>query len=628
MIIKMDTRSIVRAAFRQKWKFILTFVPIISLAVTYILLATPIYMGSAKLLIQFGQDARPEIQLNRNQNLTAEEKRGLIQSNINILRSRDLIEELLKGFSLTDIYPELSEIDNEERRMNAAISRYLTDLQTPATSNAGIIDVIIYHSDDQIALVLLERHVSLFIKSQTLFFSNPQADVIREQTEKALADLERGNRAILDFKDRTGVTSIDEEISILLNKRSDISEYLTTYEGNSDLLMPLPAKKDVNPNNVPFPALDEAQRRIDELRAQEQEMLLTYKPDSQVVRKIRQNIQAETKSLQSSIQTLQDKVTELDERITQMNIYKSEYDILRRNVELKESAYERALARMQAAEVNDDLNKRNITQIALIETPSVSVKPVRPNKKLLLLLGLVIASCLAGGLVIVSELLDTRIIAADQITHLFKVPLLSDFMKLRSFRRRYRCRLPVNQLEFLIQEMEASTKDKKIKVLSLSSCNLDEGTTTIAFNLANYLSINHPEQKILVIDDSRHTQFESIELSAEEAFASKPAFEPSVYTLSFGRHKNQIINEETFKVLQKNFDMVIITASNLMNDPISTRINSLADVTAFVLEAEKTRYPVVAEAIKRIERNNINLIGFILNKKHYYIPKWMYKFIK
>ncbi len=628
MIIKMDTRSVFRAAFRQKWKFFAIFIPIVSAALLYILLSTPVFLSAAKFMVQFEQDSRPEITQNQIVKLTAEEKRGLIQSNLNIFRSRDLVEQLLGNFSLDEIYPHLLDTkdSNPQKKMDRAILNYMEDLQTIPSSSAGIIDVGVYHKNPTIALELLEKHVALFIERQSEFFNNAQTDIIREQTDKSLDDLQKANKELLDFKDTSGVTSIDEEITILLNKRSDITEYLTTYSEKSGTSLPLPAKKTDGGEGVPFPALDEAQKRISELRSQEQELLLTYNERSDVVQKVRENLRAEIGNLKRSTGALQDKLADLDMQIAKMNAYKSQYDILRRNVDLKEAAYERALSRMQAAEVNEDLNKRKITQIALIEKPSVPVRPAKPNKKLILLLSVVLAACIGGAIAIISELMDTRIVAADQISHLFKAPLLASYMYIDRFQKRHKSKLPVNDLEFLVQEINTK-KEADSKIISVTSCNQNEGTSTLVFNLANYLSVSRTDLRILVIDDTKLTYFEAEEIDLHTA-TTKASFPPALYFLSFGEYKNRMIKEGVFAQISKNFDLVFITSSNLINDPISTRINSFADMSIFMIEAERTRYPVVQAAISRTDRNHINLIGFILNKKRFYIPNMFYNFIK
>lgn len=630
MIVKMDPRSILRAAFRQKWKFLAISLPILLICLIYALTADPMFRSSAKLFVKFGSDVRPETTPSSEGNLNAEEKRGLIQANVNIFRSRDIVEKLLEGVDLADVYPDIASESSlsSTRKMNAAVMTYLHNLSTFPTSNAGIIDIALYNENPDIALMLLERHIELFVESQTDFFSNPRAEIVREQTEKAMRDLQAANAALLAFKDQTGVTSIDEEISILLNTRSDIAEYLTTYDNESGIgSLPLPAKRSTSSNSTPLPALDELQRRISELRSQEKELLLTYKSDSDVIRKIRENIRSEIRSLKQATGALQAKLSDLDRRIAKMNEYKSRYDVLLREVTLKETTYENALARMQTAEVNDDLNKRKITQIALIEKPSVSTKPAKPNKKMIMLLGLVMAGFLGVGVAALAEVLDSRIIAADQVTTLYKeAPLLANFVFFNRFKKKHRSKLPVNELEFLLQEIETRNKDKS-KILSITSSNQNEGTSTLAYNLANYLSVSHPDFRVLVIDEEAMPDFETQELDPEHILESGN-YPPGFYSLMYAGFKNKVMNEELIAHLRKNFDMVFVTSSNLINDPFSTRINALTEMTIFVIEAEKTRHPVIEEVLKRTARNDINLIGFVLNKKQFYIPKWMYTFIK
>ena len=244
-----------------------------------------------------------------------------------------------------------------------------------------------------------------------------------------------------------------------------------------------------------------------------------------------------------------------------------------------------------------------------------------------MLLAIFSAGCLGLGVAALAEILDSRLVAADQISHLYQqAPLLANFTYFNSFRRKHRSKLPVNELEFLLQEIEAHNKEKS-KILSISSSHQNEGTSTLAFNLGNYLSISNPKLRVLVIDEENLPDFEAQEIDPAHILETSN-FPPGFFSLMYAGHKNKVISEDVMAHIRKNFDMVFITSSNLINDPFSTRINALAEMTIFVIEAEKTRHAVIEEVLKRITRNEINLIGFILNKKQYYIPKWMYNFIK
>lgn len=62
---------------------------------------------------------------------------------------------------------------------------------------------------------------------------------------------------------------------------------------------------------------------------------------------------------------------------------------------------------------------------------------------------------------------------------------------------------------------------------------------------------------------------------------------------------------------------------NLFNDAII--LASRVDGVVMVIQAEKTRWEVAQRAKQRIESSNRNIIGVVLNKRRFYIPRWLYR---
>jgi hypothetical protein len=46
-----------------------------------------------------------------------------------------------------------------------------------------------------------------------------------------------------------------------------------------------------------------------------------------------------------------------------------------------------------------------------------------------------------------------------------------------------------------------------------------------------------------------------------------------------------------------------------------------------VIEAERTRSPVAVQVKETVQQNNGTIIGAIMNKRRYYIPRLLYRWI-
>lgn len=700
MLVQMDVRSVFSTIFRQIWKFLLISAPIVLIALLYVLFATPTYQSTARLLVKFGQDARPDMALAQASGLSAEERRGLVQSNANILTNRDLAEAVLKKVTVEKAYPDLArKIDDPNRALSAAVTRFGKSLLLNTESAAGVIDVALEHRDPETAKLLLNELLDLFIERQSEIFGNPQAEVIREQAGAAFSQLEEANKELFAYKQKVGIASIDEEMTLLLNKRSDIAEYLSRQEvggpsadvaeedvivsedgevlavpAQESKLSVLPVKKGENNNEIPFPALDQIQTRIDDLRTKELELLRTYKPSSQVVQNLRKNIDAETEVLNTAIASLYDKLSELDARIIEMNQYKADYDVLQRKVQLSEEMYKTAQTRLQAAEVNRDLNERKITQISVLEQPAVPEKPAKPKKVLTMLLAIIMAGMFGLGACLISELIDTRFSYPEQLSAHLKEPLLATFSRkkiyangmvdtasyweeslkgLKGLAARImqkdipaedqkietvvdRKILSARSMGTLFQSMSSQMPDSGRKVLFVASSYKEEGATTIAWELSRYIT-DTIKKNVLFVDYADAQKGASL----LDVARGKARIEDAVTKITNGEGQLSVARladeiesggivaymddlSKVFAGLKNNFDYVIMPASNIILEMSHLSLSRLADGTVFVIEADRTRAPVAKQALQNLKNAGAKIVGVVLNKRYYYIPKWLY----
>jgi len=77
--------------------------------------------------------------------------------------------------------------------------------------------------------------------------------------------------------------------------------------------------------------------------------------------------------------------------------------------------------------------------------------------------------------------------------------------------------------------------------------------------------------------------------------------------------------------LRKRFDLVLIDSSPANTSPDGLGLSQKVDGIVLVVEAEKTRWPVVESVKERITRSGGKILGIVFNKRRYHIPKWLYR---
>lgn len=638
MLIQMDTRGVVGAAFRQIRKFLSVFVPVLALVVFYLLTAPRYYESNAILLVKFGQDARPEVAIEGTptSGLSAEERRGLVQSNLNILESRDLAEALVKDMGVSHLYPDIAEkTDDANRSLNLAVKRMMGDINAASHSDSGTLHVSVRNLDPVVANDALNRFIDIFTRKQAEIFGNPQSDALADQAHQAYLKLEESNQALTDFKVANNITSLDEELSLLLKQRGDLAGYLARRQDPSvqrDEAVDYTASAariGAAGEGGRFPVLEDIQRRIDEMSAREAALAQTYQPDSDVRRTLRHNIAVEQKNLADTVNALKAQIADLDRQIAEKQAHRAEYDNLTRAVHVSEDAYKTAQDRLLAAQVNDDLNQRKITRISVIQQPVVPEKPAYPNKALILVLGGLVAGLLGLAVALFAELTDQTFWRSEQLQTVLRLPVLGSFLR----RKRGKSQFSRQELATLYQSIAAAIPEGESKVISLSSCHDGQEAQAVAYALAAYATETLGRNVLLVSQEVQSGNSLSLLAVAQGRGALADALgrqgKVSVAALAALEEADTLIAaqqglEQVFAQLRGSYPLILVAMSGVGAAPAMQTVGRLTDGVVMVVEAERTRAPVVSQAVKQLLDGGSRLIGTVLNSRRLYIPGWLY----
>ena len=82
---------------------------------------------------------------------------------------------------------------------------------------------------------------------------------------------------------------------------------------------------------------------------------------------------------------------------------------------------------------------------------------------------------------------------------------------------------------------------------------------------------------------------------------------------------------ECLKALRWNFDYVLIDSPSRAAAPEITALAPLVDGVCVVVKAAQTRRGQIQHCQQVIENANGNFLGFILNKRSYPVPNWLYQ---
>jgi capsular exopolysaccharide synthesis family protein len=91
---------------------------------------------------------------------------------------------------------------------------------------------------------------------------------------------------------------------------------------------------------------------------------------------------------------------------------------------------------------------------------------------------------------------------------------------------------------------------------------------------------------------------------------------------------SELINKKSFETmleeLRKHYDLIFIDCCPISSMTDGVLVSKLADGTVYVIESERTDYPVIQTCIEELKGNNVTLLGAVLTKVNIKRQKKLY----
>ena len=486
MIIRVTPRGMLNTFFRHRNKFVLTFLPIIGLAAAYCFYAVPRYQSYASLLVKFasGQSGQQSNGVPSTAIAAAQVERiQIINSQIGVMQSNDLLVDALKTVKMERVYPGLANIADPALKLDLALLWLNRDLDVEPAKNSNIITLSLLNPDAAIGAKLLNVMIEKFIAIQSTLYQTAQLPFMEEQLAQARRKLETSRTAVEAFKAATGISSLEEERTLLLHQQSDAQESLTQaaskqqdaqgrYQKLEQLLKTMPSDIKLSDQNDRFKAVDDARLRVDDLLVQQKLKGDNYRADSTTMKTLsaqvnfaQQQLAAASKASAARVVTGVNPVrqqAEIDlmtaagdqdgatasrasyeaelgrigQKLSKLESQSQRLDALTLQQQVDEENFRNYLQAVNDARVTDDQNRQRISSIAVIQAPTVPAKPSHPRTKLALTAAFLVALVAGITVVMLAEMFDESFSTADQIETVLGLPVLGTFTIRRRMVRR------------------------------------------------------------------------------------------------------------------------------------------------------------------------------------------------
>ncbi len=202
----------------------------------------------------------------------------------------------------------------------------------------------------------------------------------------------------------------------------------------------------------------------------------------------------------------------------------------------------------------------------------------------------------------------------------------------------------VGELTKIEGNISSAAGDKEIKTILVTSSNRKEGKSTAAVSIAFGFSYESAKRILLIDGNLRSPVIHKIFNTEREPgladlcstnmeyFEVLKATESEYLTLipCGSRVKNSIdiLGSSAFREkllsLRPWYDYIVFDSPSVLESSDVAIVARYFDGVILVIECEKTRREVVESATEQLNKVDSYILGVVLNKRQYYIPKTLY----
>ena len=434
----MDIREFLSLAFKHKWKILITFITVATVVVVETLMSSPVYEAKTTIMIKPWKEVDSRVEIggsnnNSNVSLTQEE---LVNTEIQILTGRELAEKVITTLKLERMYPGTVGKERKGNPMDAAVETFAADLKVAGIRKSNVITVTFQHGDPALAARALNLLVDVFKEKHLALHSNPESSFIGTQLTSFENKLKASEKDLQQFQQANGVFSLEEQRSLLLRQRTELD---TSYKLASNNVSELRNKiasikgqlKYISKNNSRYTPTDrdkiviDAKSRLLEMQLKEQDLRRKYTENNRLVVNAKKEIELVNQFLKEQEENIVGKVKTsnpvyqnmeldlfraegdmtsqlarseavrnqlrlLDKEIAQLDSNENKIQNLKREIAINEKNFKTYADRNEEARISEALNRLKLSNISVIQAAAIPADPVKSNKILKMVVGLLV----------------------------------------------------------------------------------------------------------------------------------------------------------------------------------------------------------------------------------------------
>ena len=318
------------------------------------------------------------------------------------------------------------------------------NLDVKPSRESNVINVNYTGADPEFAAAVANAFAQAYINVNLdlrLAPAKQYATFFEEQTKTARAKLEAAQKALSDYQQANGITSVDERVDFETAKLNETSSQLTGIQGQTtdSQSKRSSGKADTVSEVMQSPLINGLKADIARLEAKLTESggnLGKNHPQTQrseaELATLKTQLDQETRKITSSIETtyqvskqresqLQGALAGQKNKVLALNKQRDELNVLRRDIESAQRTFE--VLSQRASQTNIE-SQTTQTNIAVLNPAAAPADPSKPKVFLNILVSIFLGTLLGVGLALMLELANRRVRSAQDLADALNMPLL------------------------------------------------------------------------------------------------------------------------------------------------------------------------------------------------------------
>jgi uncharacterized protein involved in exopolysaccharide biosynthesis len=469
----LTSRELLSILFKEKLKLFIIFTALCGAVIAYSFTLTPYYEATTRLLVKTGREFQTRSDPNQPiASVPSTTKLEIVNSEIQIMTSRDLVEAVVNKIGAQKLYPGSANVD-------AAIRSFEGDFKASPVEQTDVIAASYKNANHDVAVAALAATVELYQQKHAEMFADPRYKFLEQQTQqyqdqldavikkeadlrnaKSLFDVESQRSKLLDDRAATAAIigqlksqSIDahRRIEFLINQLKKTPVLIPAGQAQSDAveqakarLLDLQVKQlqlkeryvgDVKPlqdTQAEIAKLRDFVTRTDPINHKEWSQRNTAYDDMVVALN---RAQADAAPLDQQIAlrekeaaTIEARLRDLSEGATAVADFERERRVLEELVHTYRTRYE-------DARMNEDLDRERVVSVSIIQRPDAPAKPAGPRHLPFALAGVLIGLIGASGVLLYLLVFRETLITVESVERIIGLPVVASVAARRPIAR-------------------------------------------------------------------------------------------------------------------------------------------------------------------------------------------------